>query len=125
MGDMVKVGCGLESDMKLLSRSDIAGLHTVAVQRKSIVDLGTCTAELVALLDLPENTRGLSGFCEVLLGKPLSKVDQVSDWGRRPLRMQQMYYAALDAFVGLEMYDRLHQLAEEKGVSGDRLMNVL
>ena len=29
---------------------------------------------------LSEMFRGLSGFCQVLLGKPLSKVDQVSDW---------------------------------------------
>jgi len=123
--DIVKVGCGLVNDLRLLAKSDIAGLQSVAEHRKSVVDFGICTAQLVALLDLPGHTRGLSGFCEVLLGKPLSKVDQVSDWGRRPLRMQQMYYAALDAFVGLEMYDRLHQLAEEKGVSADRLMNVL
>ena len=34
--------------------------------------------------------------------------------------MQQMYYAALDAFAGLELYERLHKLAEEKGVSSDR-----
>jgi len=123
--NIVKVGCGLENDLRLLAKSDITGLHSVAEHRKSVVDLGACTAQLVALLDLPGHTRGLSGFCEVLLGKPLSKVDQVSDWGRRPLRMQQMYYAALDAFVGLELYERLHQLAVEKGVSSDRLMKVL
>jgi len=123
--NIVKVGCGLENDLRLLAKSDIAGLHSVAEHRKSVVDLGLCTAQLVALLDLPGHTRGLSGFCEVLLGKPLSKVDQIADWGRRPLRMQQMYYAALDAFVGLELYERLHQLAEEKGVSSDRLMKVL
>merc|ERR1719234_2232661 len=123
--NMVKVGCGLENDLRLLAKSDIAGLHSVADQRKSVVDLGVCTTQLVALLDLPGHTRGLSGFCEVLLGKPLSKVDQVSDWGRRPLRLQQMYYAALDAFAGLELYERLHQLAQEKGISSDRLMKVL
>jgi len=123
--NMVKVGCGLENDLRLLAKSGVAGLHSVADHRKSVVDLGVCTAQLVALLDLPGHTRGLSGFCEVLLGKPLSKVDQVSDWGRRPLRMQQIYYAALDAFAGLELYERLHQLAEKKGVSSDRLMKVL
>merc|ERR1712116_96711 len=125
MENMVKVGCGLENDLRLLAKSDIAGLHSVADHRKSVVDLGVCTAQLVALLDLPGHTRGLSGFCEVLLGKPLSKVDQVSDWGRRPLRLQQIYYAALDAYVGLEIYLKLIQMAEEKGIALDRLSKVL
>ena len=40
--------------------------------------------------------------------------------GRRPLRLPQMYYAALDAFAGLEMLQRLRQLAEEKGVAAQR-----
>ena len=40
--------------------------------------------------------------------------------GRRPLRLPQMYYAALDAFAGLEMLQRLRHLAEEKGVAAQR-----
>ena len=40
--------------------------------------------------------------------------------GRRPLRLPQMYYAALDAFAGLEMLQKLRQLAEEKGVAAQR-----
>ena len=34
---------------------------------------------------------------ETVLGKPLCKGQQMSNWELRPLREQQMHYAALDA----------------------------
>jgi len=40
---------------------------------------------------------GLSALCARHLGAPVSKRLQTSDWGERPLRPEQVSYAALDA----------------------------
>jgi prolyl-tRNA editing enzyme YbaK/EbsC (Cys-tRNA(Pro) deacylase)/uncharacterized protein with PIN domain len=43
--------------------------------------------------------QSLSGLVESVLGSPLSKTHQTSDWQRRPLSLQQLEYAALDALA--------------------------
>jgi len=50
---------------------------------------------------------GLSKLCELVLGKPLSKEMQVSNWSRRPLKDKQVSYAALDAYSLVKIRDRL------------------
>lgn len=57
--------------------------------------------------------RGLSELVRQTLGKPLSKTEQMSDWERRPLREAQFIYAALDAYVLLEVYDELISQAQK------------
>ncbi len=37
--------------------------------------------------------KGLSELVRILLGKPLDKSQQMSDWERRPLRTAQIQYA--------------------------------
>ncbi|CAH0521294.1 unnamed protein product [Peronospora belbahrii] len=51
--------------------------------------------------------KGLSAYIKQALGQPLSKLQQKSDWERRPLTSQQVAYAALDAFCLLLLQDAL------------------
>ncbi|KAJ9518657.1 hypothetical protein QJQ45_018654, partial [Haematococcus lacustris] len=52
-----------------------------------------------------QRVAGLSTLCAALLGKPLDKAMQVSDWEQRPLSAKQIKYAAQDAHV----LTRLHR----------------
>ena len=40
-----------------------------------------------------------SSVCEEIIGKPLCKYEQCSNWEKRPLRESQFHYAALDALL--------------------------
>ena len=56
----------------------------------------------------------LKAQAETHLNFPLDKSAQTSDWSRRPLDNRQLYYAALDPFATLLLYE--NQL--ERGISG-------
>ena len=62
---------------------------------------------------------GLAGLCELVLGLPLSKVEQRSNWEKRPLRLSQLHYASLDAHCQLQIFDSLQFKINELGTSVD------
>ena len=53
-----------------------------------------------------EGGHSLKAVCARELGLEMSKEEQTSDWARRPLSERQIRYAALDAEVLLQLYDR-------------------
>ena len=87
-----KVGFGLSGDLRMLAKSNLPGMEKLAERSKSVLNLDKARGRLASLLTLlPTTERGLSGFCLSVLGKPLCKVDQISDWSRRPLRPSQVF----------------------------------
>lgn len=68
--------------------------------------------QIVDIMDLYTNKYGdkcpdLSTTCEQILGKPLNKIDRMSNWQNRPLHRKQTIYCALDAYVLLTLYKKL------------------
>lgn len=63
--------------------------------------------------------KGLSLLVKDVLGKPLDKTEQLSNWDKRPLREDQIIYAAADAYCLLEVFEALLNSPEKFGLKPD------
>ena len=45
----------------------------------------------------------------------MSILEKISNWDRRPLRREQMIYAAMDAYVVLALYTSIQDTAQKRG----------
>ena len=72
---------------------------------KRVHDVQTRARKLLSLPRPPS----LSNLCRRLLSKPINKRNQRSNWERRPLRKDQLEYAAMDAVALILLDDILSQ----------------
>jgi ribonuclease D len=72
---------------------------------------------MVAARRLGRTALGLSALVEARFGVRLSKANQRSDWGRRPLSADQLAYAALDTHYLLPVAEELRQELERQGLA--------
>ncbi|GLC47468.1 hypothetical protein PLESTB_000133800 [Pleodorina starrii] len=89
---------------------------------------GFCCRQCVDLVALARGLRpdlartpqiSLSRLMALVLGEPLDKTQQLSDWARRPLTAEQVLYAATDAYCLVALYDALLGLSGGENPDGE------
>ncbi|KAK0403148.1 hypothetical protein QR680_016747 [Steinernema hermaphroditum] len=123
--DNLKIGFAFSGDVKVISSSSphLADLG----QRMKLVG---CMSKLVLAMyeknprsvpPLPLNPDGKPQFklADLMYGvtnRQMDKKEQLSNWDRRPLRKEQMDYAAMDVISLMHIYSNLQRSASEHGV---------
>ncbi|RMD86863.1 MAG: hypothetical protein D6808_02485 [Candidatus Dadabacteria bacterium] len=110
--------------------------HNIAFEERQFrregirIENGVDTLEMARRLrpDMPRHT--LKACCKHILGIEISKEEQESEWGERPLRERQLVYAALDAELCYILYEKLREIEEESlvdlsGMNVEDLMALL
>ncbi|XP_077045114.1 exonuclease mut-7 homolog isoform X4 [Agelaius phoeniceus] len=132
---ITKLGYGMSGDLSSLAAT-CSALKDTEKQMLGVVDLLAVDKQLQWGKDSrkvdglsPEHSheergvrqpeKGLSLLVQHVLGKPLDKTEQLSNWEKRPLREEQILYAASDAYCLLEIYERLCKDPESFGLGSD------
>ncbi|XP_056360836.1 exonuclease mut-7 homolog isoform X1 [Oenanthe melanoleuca] len=125
---ITKLGYGMSGDLSSLAAT-CSPLKDMEKQMQGVVDLLAVDKQLQWGKDgrkvdglSPEHRhqeKGLSLLVQHVLGKPLDKTEQLSNWEKRPLREEQILYAASDAYCLLEIYERLCKDPESFGLGSD------
>lgn len=125
--EIIKLGFGLEQDLKEMKTS-VVGLGGIKVKGEGLLDLGTLWKNLInSGLTLPVKDEltgnSLSNLVQTCFGLPLEKSEQCSNWELRPLRKTQIEYAALDAYVLIQIYNFLQKRCLEQGINFEEISN--
>ncbi|XP_017266260.1 exonuclease mut-7 homolog [Kryptolebias marmoratus] len=129
--NILKLGYGMTGDQKCLSATwpqlseeplkmkgmlDLLSIHQT-IQRGKVHVAQNGPKEVLVGQDCGE--KGLSLLVQQVLGRPLDKTEQMSNWEKRPLRISQIRYAVADAYCLLDVYSVLSSNPARFGLPAD------
>lgn len=97
--DVIKIGISLRDDLLVLHRVDKFEPH-------NFIDLQSIVPRY-GIADM-----SLQKIYAIIFGKKISKSQRLSNWEAPQLSIPQQYYAALDAWACLHIYDALQEGAK-------------
>lgn len=125
--EILKLGFSLHYDLQMLHKSLPLQLNLQATS--CYLDLRDLWRRLkyMQISPFPYQQISVAGeslcaLTEMCLGKKLDKSNQCSNWANRPLRQDQITYAALDAHCLLQIYQVLAELLLRIGIDIDVLV---
>ncbi|XP_074545818.1 exonuclease mut-7 homolog [Halichoeres trimaculatus] len=129
---VLKLGYGMSGDVRCLLATweqflneplKINGgldlLHVHKKIQRSNVKLAQDGPKEVLVGEKGSAEKGLSQLVQQVLGKPLDKTEQMSNWKKRPLRISQIRYAVADVCCLLDVYSVLSKDPASFGLPAD------
>lgn len=108
--DSVIIGFGFSSDVEQFARK-LPHLNFIKYVQ-NFIDAQAYFGKVY----LVEQQTGLAKVAQKIFNKSICKVEQMSNWERRPLRQSQQHYGSLDAYILIDMVKHLIQKAESNGL---------
>lgn len=118
---ILKLGCGIFHDITTIER-----FLPIKVGKASFIDLSVFGKNLFAIPrfkypfhpdEHPGSNLGLSALTKLCFNKNLNKALAISNWAVRPLRSEQLTYAALDAHVALDIFHTVNNILKQLNLS--------